>query len=175
MSNGKPALRGKPGSRLDRLSALDSWTEQPVVGERAAVTVAGAGQGADTSSIPHDPNTGEMRVPAETAREIESVITAVDQLAQEVAPAPIALRKRGAPPKHQQYVKQVQTNQGGPKPWAVLEQLVQMQAVSYRLPRELYLQLKYLGDTTFGKSMNDIVVEAVEKEVDRRLRERGER
>lgn len=171
MSNGKqPVLRSKPGSRLDRLAALDNWTEEPVIGDRAA-----AGQGASEPATPHHADTGELRVPVETARQLESVMAGVDELASEISPAPIALRKRGAPPKHQRYAQQVQTNQGGPKPWAVLEQLVPMQAVSYRLPRELYLQLKYLGDTTFGKSMNDIVVEAIEKEVDRRLRERGER
>ena len=54
----------------------------------------------------------------------------------------------------------------------MLVETVPMKTVSYRLPLELYQQLKWLGDTTFNASMNDIVVAAIETEVARRLVDR---
>jgi len=46
-----------------------------------------------------------------------------------------------------------------------------MHQCSIRLPREIYQKLKYLGETTYGESMNDIAMAAIEREVNRRLKE----
>lgn len=45
--------------------------------------------------------------------------------------------------------------------------------VTFRIPRELYLQLRYLGDTTKGEKQITIVVKALETEIEKRLRERN--
>jgi hypothetical protein len=45
--------------------------------------------------------------------------------------------------------------------------------VNFKIPIKLYLKLKYLGDTTYGSSMTQIFVTAMEKETDRLLKERG--
>jgi hypothetical protein len=44
--------------------------------------------------------------------------------------------------------------------------------VNFKIPIKLYLKLKYLGDTTYGSSMTQIFVTAMEKETARLLRER---
>lgn len=45
--------------------------------------------------------------------------------------------------------------------------------VNFRIPAMLFLQLKWLGDTTYGETMTSIILKAVSDEVDRRLKERG--
>lgn len=42
-----------------------------------------------------------------------------------------------------------------------------------RLPEDLHVRLKWLGDTSYGESMHSIATEAVAKEVAKRLKERG--
>lgn len=44
---------------------------------------------------------------------------------------------------------------------------------SFRLPTELFLKLKFLGDTTYGSSMSKILIEALEPQIDKLLKERG--
>lgn len=149
MKTGAPLLKSRTSlspSPRERLDALDSWTEQPAAAQAQAL-----GQGAQvvqaTPGPPaHDPVTGEIHEPA-------------------------VPRRRGAPAKHQGYGR-TKTVVDPERPWAMLVETVPMKTVSYRLPLELYQQLKWLGDTTFNASMNDIVVAAIEAEVARRLVDR---
>lgn len=62
------------------------------------------------------------------------------------------------------------------RPWAIAEaheSQSSRKSTTFRLPLELHLQLKWLGETTYGESMTDIVITALEKEVALRLRDRG--
>lgn len=45
--------------------------------------------------------------------------------------------------------------------------------MNFKLPMELYRQLKWLANTTYGQTMNKIVVVAVEEKVAEMLKERG--
>lgn len=56
-------------------------------------------------------------------------------------------------------------------PW---EGVTGIKSCTFRLPAELAEKLKYLGGTTFGESINSIVIAALEKEVRRLLKERNE-
>lgn len=58
-------------------------------------------------------------------------------------------------------------------PWLVPGATDSTRLVNFKLPTALYLRLKYLGETTYGESMTSIVTGVIEKEVDRRLAERG--
>lgn len=74
-------------------------------------------------------------------------------------------RSRGRPAKHVMAVSDPSA------PWRVQMEVVPMHQCSIRLPREIYQKLKYLGETTYGESMNDIAMAAIEREVNRRLKE----
>jgi hypothetical protein len=74
-------------------------------------------------------------------------------------------RSRGRPAKHVVAVTDPSA------PWRVQMEVVPMHQCSIRLPREVYQKLKYLGETTYGESMNDIAMAAIEREVNRRLKE----
>lgn len=57
-------------------------------------------------------------------------------------------------------------------PWAHANDKVEKK-VLLRLPESLHAKLKYLGDTTYGESMNSIIIKALKIEAERRLTERG--
>jgi hypothetical protein len=54
-------------------------------------------------------------------------------------------------------------------PWRMVLEVVPMQQVNFRLPREVYQKLRWLGGTTYGESMNDIALAGIEAEVQRRM------
>lgn len=44
---------------------------------------------------------------------------------------------------------------------------------SFKIPTQLFLKLKFLGDTTYGSNMTKILLEALEPKVEQMLKERG--
>lgn len=84
-----------------------------------------------------------------------------------------AYRGPGRPPKR---LYDTQETLDPNRPWAIAafsQQMPPLKSTTFRLPNELYLKLKWIGDTTFNQSMTDVVIAALEKEVALRLQERG--
>lgn len=84
-----------------------------------------------------------------------------------------AHRGPGRPPKR---LHDTQQTLDPNRPWAIAafsQQMPPLKSTTFRLPNELYLKLKWIGDTTFNQSMTDVVIAALEKEVALRLQERG--
>lgn len=67
----------------------------------------------------------------------------------------VVTRSRGRPLKHRDYVSPVSDDPD--RPWANLPQPAAMKTMTVRLPMEMYQELKWYGETTYGASMNDIV------------------
>lgn len=60
----------------------------------------------------------------------------------------------------------------GQYPWDDAGINEKMQLIA-RIPAHLFLVTKYLGETTYGESITSITMEALEKEVRKRCKERG--
>lgn len=58
-----------------------------------------------------------------------------------------------------------------PMPWDDANPRIEKK-VLLRIPEPLHAKLKYLGETTYGDSMNKIILKALETEVEKRLAER---
>jgi hypothetical protein len=152
MSNGtQPRLRTQPpksGSQADalkRLEQLDGWTEEPA---KAAADAIGATQAIHASSAIRPSNAAEDA-----------------QLAQAVEPAKPVQAVKAA--KKTQPVQQY--------PWATAEQGWRpvMRQFNIRVTEDVYLRLKWLGETTYGSNMTQIAIEAITDRVTAMLKERG--
>lgn len=82
------------------------------------------------------------------------------------AKEPATTRSRGRPPKNRQYVSPTQDDPD--LPWAHFPQPAAMKTMTVRLPMEMYQELKWYGETTYGTSMNDIVIAALVEELGKR-------
>ena len=60
----------------------------------------------------------------------------------------------------------------GQYPWDEAGLNEKMQLIA-RIPAQLFLVTKYLGETTYGESITRITMDALEKEVRKRCKERG--
>lgn len=130
-------------AKRSALQALDQWSEVPAVDSAKAVAQQ------NTISEPS---------------------LAPPLAATAVTPAH---RGPGRPPKRLQDTQQTLDPN---RPWAIAafsQQMPPLKSTTFRLPNELYLKLKWIGDTTFNQSMTDVVIAALEKEVALRLQERG--
>ena len=78
----------------------------------------------------------------------------------------VVTRSRGRPLKHRDYVSPVSDDPD--RPWANLPQPAAMKTMTVRLPMEMYQELKWYGETTYGASMNDIVIQALIEELGKR-------
>lgn len=48
-----------------------------------------------------------------------------------------------------------------------------VKSMNFNIPMELYLKLKWLGDTTYNSNMTKIIIEALEEKTHKLLKERG--
>lgn len=59
------------------------------------------------------------------------------------------------------------------KPWEVVQAQPELtKSVNFKLPLALYQKLKWLGETTYGSSMTQIVIDEMTKATNRLLKER---
>lgn len=130
------------------LDKAESWAQEPV--ERDVNAVLGAGQGAAEP----EPEGGAGQGAQHEADQGHYPVQAVPS-------RPPARGRRPVPGD-------------AAAPWAVVgADAGSTKTTTMRLPLELYEKLKFLGETTYGESMNAIVIGAIQREVARRMKERG--
>lgn len=114
----------------------------------------------------------------EPAKDVAKALSdppAAEKPATEGEPSPTpATTPVAAPAPRKTPGKGGKSGSNGAKPWLMGEELAPGAAKAFqvRLPAELFLQLKWLGETTYGSSMNSICIEAIRHEVHKLVRER---
>lgn len=94
----------------------------------------------------------------EPARDAAAVLSTADE------PANGEGEGRAVPPK----IKGVAAY-----PWIEYDGVPVLSSVLLRIPKSLHMKVKFLGETTYGDSMNKIMQRAIEREVKEMLRKRG--
>lgn len=142
MSNG-PKLRtqppkSSPNAALNRLAALDAWTEAPA---KAAA---------------------------------QSLSTQEEGGAPESADAASDAIKASEPSNASSHSKQSKVSKHAEPsyPWEGIAE-DQSHQFNIKIPKALYMRLKWLGDTTYGTSMTQLAVQGLEAQAAKMLKERG--
>lgn len=153
MSNGQPRLRTLPpksasqAEALKRLDALDEWSEQPAKDVAAAIVASQPAQASSASS---------------TAQP-----TQASQATQTAEPVKASKPAKKVQPAQPQY------------PWSTAGEGAQAggrpatRQFNIKVPEDIYLRLKWLGETTYGTNMTQIAIEALAERVASMLKERG--
>jgi hypothetical protein len=141
---------------LERLAKLNDWTEEPARSAAAAIGEAPQEQGAPaaTGSLAVLENSTEVQEQEARGEEVQDRHDGLSE--KPAAKGRAATRKEN-------------------KPWENVDAVSSagaMQPVNFRLPVNLYQQLKYLGQTTYGESMNSIVIGAIGDRVTKMLKDR---
>ena len=164
MSNGPklrpqpPKLRATPpkldqGAALARLKALEEWSEEPARAQAESIA-APEGQGAassDSSASPHS---------SDSSSSATSSLSAASNDSRPINASSHSKPKTASKPKPMGY------------PWEGIDEDSVTQ-FNIRVPRALFMRLKFLGETTFGSSMTEIGIRALQAEADKMLTERG--
>ena len=95
-----------------------------------------------------------------TQRPAQEIAAAIGQGAEKLEEMP-------APEEAKKPIKKKEAEM----PW---EGVAGVRPCTFRLPAELAEKLKYLGGTTYGETINSIVIAALEKEAKRLFKERNE-
>lgn len=178
LSSAPPAKRAQTDDALARLEKLNDWSEEPSRAVAAALSAESATHGS------HDPQPGVPEAPSAPSPEPVAEVTA---LAAQVVPGGVA-DVQAAPEAAQVPASAAVVEAVPAKPKAAAVQAKKalmpwedeaqmgggaVKLCNFKLPMALYLKLKWLGDTTYDSNMTKIVLGAVEREIEKLLKERG--